>query len=64
VNENDKPQEDKYGNLLDEDGSIDRLIFCCFPDCGCDGARLCDAENGASDRAIRHNIERKGISPA
>lgn len=35
---------DKYGNPLDGD----RLINCCFPDCGCDGSRLCMAENGPS----------------
>ena len=35
----------------------DRLIECCFPDCGCDGARLCMAERGASDRALSGNVE-------
>lgn len=44
---------DKYGNPLD--GS--RLINCCFPDCGCDGSRLCMAENGASERACEQNVE-------
>ena len=38
---------DKYGNPVDGD----RLIYCCFPDCGCDGARLCMAENGANSCA-------------
>ena len=33
---------DDYGNPF----SGDRIIYCCFPDCGCDGARLCQAENG------------------
>ena len=28
---------DGYGNPF----SGDRIIYCCFPDCGCDGARLC-----------------------
>lgn len=44
---------DKYGNPTD--GS--RLINCCFPDCGCDGARLCMAENGASSDARQNNVE-------
>ena len=48
-----EPETDKYGNPLDGD----RLIYCCFPDCGCDGSRLCMAENGASDRAFRQNVE-------
>lgn len=44
---------DKYGNPLNGD----RLINCCFPDCGCDGERLCMAENGSSDRARSQNVE-------
>jgi hypothetical protein len=51
-------KEDDYGNPLNEDGLCDRLIYCCFPDCGCDGARLCMAEKGASERALWQNIER------
>jgi len=35
----------------------DRLIECCFPGCGCDGARLCMAENGASEYAGLRNVE-------
>jgi hypothetical protein len=46
-------ETDDYGNP--KDGS--RLINCCFPDCGCDGSRLCMAENGASDRCCRQNVE-------
>jgi len=45
---------DDYGNPT----SGDRLINCCFPDCGCDGARLCMAEKGASGCAMSLNIER------
>lgn len=45
--------EDKYGNPIDGD----RLIYCSFPDCGCDGARLCMAENGASEKSSRQNVE-------
>ncbi len=45
--------EDEYGNPTD--GS--RIINCCYPDCGCDGARLCQAENGASARAASYNVE-------
>jgi hypothetical protein len=46
---------DKYGNPLD--GS--RLINCCFPDCGCDGARLCMAEKGPNGCACQLNLERQ-----
>ena len=35
----------------------DALRECCFPDCGCDGARLCMADSGASERASRQNVE-------
>ncbi len=45
---------DSYGNPL----SGDRLINCCFPDCGCDGARNCAAENGASWCSTEINLER------
>jgi len=44
---------DQYGNPL----SGEKLINCCFPDCGCDGARLCMAENGCSHDAERYNVE-------
>lgn len=43
---------DIYGN------PPDRIINCCFPDCGCDGARLCMAENGASASSFELNLER------
>lgn len=45
---------DEYGNPL----SGDRIINCCFPDCGCDGARLCMAANGPSSVAQAINLER------
>lgn len=48
---------DKYGNPLD--GS--RLKNCCFPDCGCDGARNCNAESGANFCASALNIERGAV---
>lgn len=41
---------DAYGNTEDQ------FDNCCFPDCGCDGARLCMAGH-ASDRAISQNVE-------
>lgn len=44
---------DEYGNPL----SGDRLINCCFPDCGCDGARLCMAENGCSQYSSECNVD-------
>ena len=46
---------DDYGNPVD--GS--RLIYCCFPDCGCNGARLCMAEKGASYGSMQLNIEQR-----
>lgn len=42
---------DQYGNPLD--GS--RVINCCYPDCGCDGAEHCCAENGASLSSVLVN---------
>ena len=43
---------DAYGNT-----EADPFHFCTFPDCGCDGARLCQARNGANDNASRCNVE-------
>lgn len=45
---------DKYGNPMDGDS----LPYCCFPDCGCDGARVCQAESGANSAAMNINLER------
>lgn len=53
----DDEQVDAYGNPV----SGDRIINCCFPDCGCDGARLCMAENGASTAACSLNYERGSV---
>jgi hypothetical protein len=50
---------DDYGNP----SSGDRVIYCTFPDCGCDGARLCQAEKGASSCAAMLNIERGSLNP-
>lgn len=41
---------DKYGNT---EAQFDN---CCFPDCGCDGARLCMAGE-ASEHANKGNVE-------
>ena len=49
----EEAQFDKYGN----DVNGDHIEFCCFPDCGCDGERLCMAKHGASERALRGNVE-------
>ena len=46
---------DYYGNPVDGG----RIINCCFPDCGCDGARLCMAENGPSSGSMSLNLERR-----
>lgn len=42
---------DAYGNTEDQ------FDYCSFPDCGCDGARLCRAKDGASDDACKGNVE-------
>ena len=42
---------DKYGNTEDD------FRNCSFPDCGCDGARLCMAKTGASENAQIANVE-------
>lgn len=53
-------------NSCDGTGRVDqdenRIIDCSFPDCGCDGARLCQAETGPSSIARMLNIER-GTKP-
>jgi hypothetical protein len=43
---------DRYGNGPDEQR------YCSFPDCGCDGARLCQAEEGPHRGAMGLNIEK------
>lgn len=47
-----EPEYDDYGNEIGGE-----LIYCVFPDCGCDGARLCMAKKGASERASGGNVE-------
>jgi hypothetical protein len=42
---------DVYGNTESD------FRFCCFPDCGCDGSRLCMAPEGASEDAFETNVE-------
>jgi hypothetical protein len=46
---------DSYGNPTDGR----ELPYCCFPDCGCIGARLCMAESGANHSADILNRERE-----
>lgn len=41
---------DQYGNTEND------FNACSFPDCGCDGARLCMA-GSASERALGYNVE-------
>ena len=41
---------DRYGNTENQ------FDHCCFPDCGCDGERLCDA-GAASEMAVVMNVE-------
>ena len=42
---------DKYGNTEGD------FRNCCFPDCGCDGERLCMAPSGSSSNAQKGNVE-------
>mgnify|MGYP001574482449 FL=1 len=42
---------DKYGNTEGD------FRNCCFPDCGCDGERLCMAPSGANDNSRACNVE-------
>ena len=42
---------DKYGNTEAD------FRNCCFPDCGCDGERLCMAQTGANDNSRECNVE-------
>lgn len=46
---------DQYGNTEE---SFD---YCCFPDCGCDGARLCIAPSGPNFCSSVINIERGSL---
>ena len=42
----------RFGNTEDQ------FDYCCFPDCGCDGARQCMATSGASVTSLALNIEK------
>ncbi len=48
---------DQYGN----DPNDDVLVNCCFPDCGCGGARLCTAKKGANNTSHVLNRERRSF---
>lgn len=48
---------DTYGNTEED------FLHCSFPDCGCDGARLCMARNGASAAGRQYNVEGMYDSP-
>ena len=43
---------DQHGNTEEQ------FEYCSFPYCGCDGARNCDAKNGASIGSLAWNIEK------
>lgn len=51
------PETDEYGNTED---SFDN---CSYPDCGCDGARLCMAKNGPNGVATILNREKGATGP-
>lgn len=42
---------DQYGNTENE------CEYCCYPDCGCDGHRLCVAKNEPNFASCSLNIE-------
>lgn len=42
---------DSYGNTYAQ------FDYCSFPDCGCDGARLCMATSGPNVASLNLNIE-------
>ncbi len=54
MEEENEVEVDEYGNPVD--GS--EMPFCAFPDCGCDGARNCMAQSGASRPALIWNLEK------
>ena len=57
------PEEIDPADEPDEYGNTERepFTFCSFPDCGCDGARLCQAKSGPSGAACAINIERGSL---
>lgn len=50
-----KEPVDDYGNTAYS------FLYCSFPDCGCDGARLCMAKSGPNMASSVLNIERESI---
>ncbi len=44
---------DRYGNT---EAQFD---YCCFPDCGCDGARNCDSKGEPNFAALALNLEKR-----
>ncbi len=58
VDDDQEPEVDQYGNPTNGDS----LPYCRFPDCGCDGARLCMAKSGANSASCAMNIERGSLS--
>lgn len=42
---------DQYGNTEED------FLNCSFPDCGCDGHRLCMAPSGANSDSFNCNVE-------
>jgi hypothetical protein len=59
IHENYKNEKCEFCNLdVNEFGNTEESFdFCQFPACGCDGARLCMAKNGASLDAVSVNVE-------
>ena len=43
---------DQYGNTEAD------FLNCCFPDCGCDGNRLCMAPSGGNNCSVALNYEK------
>lgn len=55
--------EEILANMPDEHGNteVDPMRYCCFPDCGCDGSRLCMAKEGPNASSCAMNIERGSL---
>ena len=47
------------GHEVDGHGNTEyQYEYCCFPDCGCQGSRNCDAPSGASNSSLILNREK------
>ena len=62
INKNGDIAEYRIIELADQYGNTEsNFRNCCFPDCGCDGARLCMAPSGPNSGSCAINIERGSV---